>query len=192
MGLFDTVKCEYPLPNPRHQDLSFQTKDLEIGLDEYTITQDGRLVRHPHRGGRGPERDVECPVHGDIRIYCADPDKDRGFIENVVRFTHGRVEWIHPRHDDNGRKVEQPPARKPMRTAPRSEERLTPEMWGRPLTLDEYHEHAPEKLELIRGEIREGEKLLLLVLTSLGLRRAAELVGPERWKKALTEDAKEE
>ena len=33
MGLFDTVRCEYRLPNPAHQDLEFQTKDLDRLLD---------------------------------------------------------------------------------------------------------------------------------------------------------------
>ena len=56
MGMFDEVVCCYPLPH--HQDARFQTKDLSaialgerwIGgtLDEYEITQDGRLRRHAH------------------------------------------------------------------------------------------------------------------------------------------------
>lgn len=96
MGLFDTVHCEFPLPDPRHQGLEFQTKDLECLLDRYTITSDGRLLRHPWRGGRGPERDVEWPIHGDISIYTS---QDGTWIEYSVRFTHGRVEWIRPREE---------------------------------------------------------------------------------------------
>jgi len=34
MGLFDEVRCEYPMANPAHQGLLFQTKDLECLLDE--------------------------------------------------------------------------------------------------------------------------------------------------------------
>jgi hypothetical protein len=45
MGLFDEVRSEYRLPNPAHQDLVFQTKDLENLMDEYVITRRGRLVR---------------------------------------------------------------------------------------------------------------------------------------------------
>src|SRR5262249_43383330 len=52
MGLFDTVTCEYPLPDPSHQHSEFQTKDLECLLDHYTITRDGRLVRHRREGRR--------------------------------------------------------------------------------------------------------------------------------------------
>jgi len=93
MGLFDTVNCEYRMPNPAHQDLEFQTKDLECLLDRYVITRDGRLIR---RGSelRGLERDVEWPFHGDLCIYAGDPENRERLVEYVVRFTHGRVEWI--------------------------------------------------------------------------------------------------
>src|SRR5436305_2154048 len=93
MGLFDTIHCEYPLPDARHQDLDFQTKDLECFLDHYTITYDGRLVLQARRRGLGPDRDIEWPIHGDIRMYTS---VDKAWIEYVVRFTHGRVEWIRP------------------------------------------------------------------------------------------------
>ncbi len=99
MGLFDTVHCEYPLPNAAHQDLEFQTKSLESLLDTYTLTRDGRLMRHARRGGRGGlDRDIEWPLHGDIRIYTSlrPPAGEREWVEYVVRFTHGRVEWIRP------------------------------------------------------------------------------------------------
>lgn len=99
MGLFDTIHCEYPLPDARHQDLDFQTKDLECLLGEYTITRDGRLVRHARRGGLGRlDRDIEWPIHGDIRIYTyiRDPAGETEWIEYVARFTHSRVEWIRP------------------------------------------------------------------------------------------------
>jgi hypothetical protein len=91
--MFDTVHCEYPLPDSQHQGLDFQTKDLECALFDFTITRDGRLVRHALRGGRWAKRDVEFPIHGDIRIYTS---KDKVWIEYAVRFTHGRVEWIRP------------------------------------------------------------------------------------------------
>ncbi len=99
MGMFDTIYCEYPLPDARHQDLDFQTKNLECFLDTYTITVDGRLVRRARRGwgaGAGPERDIEWPLHGDIRIYTSVKSEDPPWVEYVVRFTHGVVEWIRP------------------------------------------------------------------------------------------------
>ena len=97
MGLFDTVRCNYPLPDPRHQDLEYQTKDLECAMDTYTITREGRLVYHARRGWRGPIRDIEWPVHGDVSIYTSHTsDASRTWIEYVVRFTDGCVEWIRP------------------------------------------------------------------------------------------------
>jgi hypothetical protein len=96
--MYDTIYCEYPLPDARHQALDFQTKNLECALFTYTITRDGRLVR---RAGTGwgkdiPDRDTEWPLHGDIRIYTSVKTEDPSWIEYVVRFTHGRVEWIRP------------------------------------------------------------------------------------------------
>jgi len=98
MGIFDTVRCEYPLPDPRDQDLEFQTKDLDPALLHYTITRDGRLVRHANRGGWGSrlDRDIEWPLHGDLRFYTHEKSRDPNWIEYVARFTHGRVEWIRP------------------------------------------------------------------------------------------------
>jgi hypothetical protein len=96
MGLFDTIRCEYPLPDARHQDLEFQTKDLECFLAHYRITRDGRLVFEA-RGGKEPDRDIEWPVHRDISIYTfIETSGDREWVEYVVRFTHDRVEWIRP------------------------------------------------------------------------------------------------
>lgn len=96
MGMFDEVVCRYRLPH--HQDATFQTKDLaavalgERGLggllDEYLITEDGRLRRHVHerewvedagapfRGYLKSVRDwwEDVPeAHGDVVIYTSEP-----------------------------------------------------------------------------------------------------------------------
>lgn len=63
--------------------------------------------------------------------------------------------------------------------------RMRPAIDGRPLTPDEFVAGTPEKLELVDGGIPDGEQLLLLLLTQMGLRRAAHLVGHERWRAAL-------
>jgi hypothetical protein len=74
---------------------------------------------------------------------------------------------------------------------------LKPGNRPRRLTAEEYHLYTPEKLELIRGEVPGAEKLLLLLLTNVGLHRAATLVGHETWRRAIepsepsTEDGKE-
>jgi hypothetical protein len=96
MGIFDNVACDYPLPDPRHQDLEFQTKDLERVMGRYTITRDGRLIRHarPSPFMPAPVRDVEWPIHGDIRIYDLDPDSEQDLIEYAVRSAYRRVDSI--------------------------------------------------------------------------------------------------
>jgi len=47
MGMFDEIKCEYPLPEKFKflQNKTFQTKDFYNVMDEYTITKNGKLVR---------------------------------------------------------------------------------------------------------------------------------------------------
>ena len=53
MGMFDNVRCEYPLPDtpPKIQSDVFQTKSFGDGyiggfMDDYTITKDGQLIFH--------------------------------------------------------------------------------------------------------------------------------------------------
>ena len=99
MGLFDTIHCEYPLPDARHQDLEFQTKDLERLLANYTITRDGRLVRHArNRQARAGPRHRMAASRGHLRFYTSFKiSRESVWVEYVARFTHGRVEWIRPR-----------------------------------------------------------------------------------------------
>jgi hypothetical protein len=106
VGMFDTLRFEYPLPDSRHQDLDFQTKDLECLLDNFTITRDGRLIRNVWRAGEGFTSGTEWPFHGDIRFYTSAEDKT--WIEYVARFTHGHVEWIQPL-EEAGQAVEAAP-----------------------------------------------------------------------------------
>ena len=182
MGLFDIIECEYPIPDDRYQNLQFQTKDLECLLDHYTITRDGRLMRHAKRESHGPEQDVEWPYHGDICIYDSDPDKAHQLLEYVVRFTHGHVEWIRCAGDAEREPCD--PIQVPSPAAD-MQDRLMPDEWGRRLKVDEYISNSPEKLELIDGAIPGTDELLLLLLTGVGLRRAVRLVGADRWRKAL-------
>jgi hypothetical protein len=48
MGSFDTLKCEYPLPNATEevQDSVFQTKSFDCCFKDYTVKKDGTLVEH--------------------------------------------------------------------------------------------------------------------------------------------------
>lgn len=101
MGMFDTIRCRYPLPRPEHQDLEFQTKDLDSLLDHYLISADGRLVRQGRVIAGTADRDVTRPFHGDLRFYTSVGEPEaREWVEYVARFTHSRVEWIQPVRED--------------------------------------------------------------------------------------------
>lgn len=100
MSFFNTVRCDYPLPDPEFQDDEFQTWDLGALFHRYLIAADGRLWRR-RRGvdlfgkhkqdADDTETMADTHYHGDIRL-CASPAK--GWLEYRVRFTHGVVEWI--------------------------------------------------------------------------------------------------
>jgi len=189
MGLFDTVECDYLLPDPRHQHLEFQTKDLACFMERYTITRDGRLLKHPwgdlFEGQRAVvEKDIELPIHGDIRIYDVDPGGGSELVEYVVRFTHGRVERVRRKTEGQTSSEAKPPQPPAPAEGPRQP---VPDVMGRSLTASEFSAHTPEKLELVGGRIPGDKDLLLLLLSSLGLRRAAAIVGYDLWKQALPE-----
>ena len=190
MGLYDTIRCDCPVPDSRLQDAEFQTKSLECAMLRYTITADGRLLQHPGGGlfdepPRFPtlEKDVELPIHGDIDMHEAwSPAPVEEWVEYTVRFTHGRVEWIRPWTKPDARAATpEPPARE--KEAGRGTPH--PDVMGRRLTAREFSSHAPEKLELLAGEVPGGKGLLLLLLTIFGLRRTAALVGYDLWRRAL-------
>ena len=194
MGLFDEVRCEYRLPDPAHQGLVFQTKDLESALDEYVITRRGRLVR-TKRGFLAPRPSrVVCPIHQDLRIYDSVEvaPEEREWVEYVFRFTEGRVTRVRRSRDRGRFKVktwdpeERPKEGGPAAAPPEGEPagRLVPALHARRPTVEEFSAYTPEKLELIDGHVPGEEDLLLLLLTSIGLRRAAEVVGAKLWRSA--------
>ena len=194
MGMFDDVRCEYRLPDPAHQGLVFQTKDLESALDEYVITRRGRLVR-TKRGFLAPRPyRVVCPIHQDLRIYesVEVAPGEREWIEYVFRFTEGRVTRVRRSRDRRRFKVKawdpeelrKPVAPAAMPAGGESAGRLVPTLYPRRPTVEEFSAYTPEKLELIDGHVPGEEDLLLLLLTSIGLRRAAEVVGPRLWRSA--------
>lgn len=46
MGVFDDLRCKYPLPIPEAQDFVFQTKDTDAQYcDDYELREDGTLWR---------------------------------------------------------------------------------------------------------------------------------------------------
>jgi hypothetical protein len=194
VGLFDEVRCEYRLSDPAHQRLVFQTKDLESLLEEYVVTRRGRLVRTRTGWFDGRRCKVVCPIHQDLRIYTSVEvgPEEQEWVEYVFRFTEGRVARVRrsrDRHrfkvkkwDPEERRKEEPVAASPAEAE--GEKRLQPALHPRRPTPEEFSSHTPEKLELIDGHVPGEEALLLLLLTTVGLRRAARLVGPKLWRSA--------
>jgi hypothetical protein len=181
MIAFDRVVCDYPLPEPRDQDREFLTRDLGgFGLDRYTITRDGRLIRQAraNRHGFVPVKDVEWPIDGDIRIVDDDAAPGDTSVEYAVRFRQGRVEWIRRVRVEG---LEVPPISSPAAGG----EVMIPEAMGRPASPEEFWSATPEKLELVDGHIPGEDKLVMILLSTMGLRRVAALVGREAWISAI-------
>lgn len=114
MGMFDDVVCLYPLPNPAHNEIEFQTKDLACELELYVITKDGRLARQLYTDSEVPEEKRPWWVagagiqreptgleylddyHGDLLIYGSETTgaDDDEWVQYIVRFTEGRVSRV--------------------------------------------------------------------------------------------------
>ena len=123
MGMFDELRCEYPLPDAAVQDEVFQTKSFDRELTNYTITADGRLIHHTVRFESVPEEerpyygkpewenpvlrvagsiktistgDVEVSHHGDVYFYTprgAPQTESFEWFEYQARFTEGKLQW---------------------------------------------------------------------------------------------------
>lgn len=80
MGMFDDITCEQPLPaEPKPPGTSFQTKDFDCDMDQYTITADGLLLKHGE----------SVPFHGMLNFYTFTPDSM--WFEYEAKFTDGRL-----------------------------------------------------------------------------------------------------
>ncbi len=91
MGLFDGVRCEYPLPKSPAppEDPEFQTKSLpDPYLREFVIKADGRLVQEVEDG-----QEVEVDYHGDIFFYDLNLETNEWW-EYKARFTKGRLSSV--------------------------------------------------------------------------------------------------
>lgn len=97
MGMFDTLKCEYPLPEKEVQKDSFQTKSLDRLLDNYTITKDGKLILHRRRHYEAAAQKIVVDFHGNLRFYTSKGAREENnfeWFEYVARFTEGNLQWI--------------------------------------------------------------------------------------------------
>ena len=70
MGFYDTIKCEYPLPDPEVQDHDFQTNTFcHTGMDEYRITKYGRLICEYKEEWHGMGGGCEVDTNMDGRLH---------------------------------------------------------------------------------------------------------------------------
>jgi hypothetical protein len=95
MGMTDDVICEFPLAEPRHQDLRYQTKQLLASHQLFRITRDGRLMQDAKHSTPALARDMEWPLGAELEFHTslATP-QGREWISYVARFEDGRVESI--------------------------------------------------------------------------------------------------
>lgn len=111
MGMFDYLRCKYPLPVEGANEMLFQTKDTpEQQLDQYEIREDGTLWhqdydiedhRDPNAKGiartfgmmtRVNERWEPEPMTGEIRFY----EGGKGWwVEFSAYFVGGKLRELH-------------------------------------------------------------------------------------------------
>jgi hypothetical protein len=113
MGMFDYLKCKYPLPNAGDNDLEYQTKDTPAQfLDHYEIRTDGTLwhldydiedrsdpnaeglARWAGRLSHVNERWEPVPFTGEIRFYHY--ISEAGRTEFSAYFVNGMLNFLTP------------------------------------------------------------------------------------------------
>lgn len=113
MGMFDTVKCRYPLPLPEYQEREFQTKDTPCQLYEYEIAANGHLFRKEDGAL------MRYKFTGWINFYTSDRewswryDRDfmnLGWIEFKAEFARGALLDIQLVEQRKAEPIATPPA----------------------------------------------------------------------------------
>ncbi|CAN5485321.1 hypothetical protein BH10ACI1_BH10ACI1_22070 [soil metagenome] len=92
MGLFDNLKCEYPLNEKENQELIFQTKSLYCFMESYTISVDGFLFHDSKFWGR-----TKVAFSGEIHFYSSrgsHQDKNFEWIEYRTKFVEGKLDKL--------------------------------------------------------------------------------------------------
>lgn len=95
MGMFDEIVIRYPLPeHPEMQNRVFQTKDLELMLERYTITKEGYLtLLSADEDGRLVPAILN--LSQTVSFYgFVDDETNEGWVEYVCQFWEGKLEHI--------------------------------------------------------------------------------------------------
>lgn len=107
MGLFDELRCKYPLPIAGANDLLFQTKSFDSPyMDQYEIREDGTIwyetyvLRHEENAdaplGFYQRRDdatwVQLTTTDEVRFYTSDANEK--WIEFSAHFVGGKLKHL--------------------------------------------------------------------------------------------------
>ena len=96
MGMFDDLRCNYPLPVAGANERDYQTKDTPCQyLHKYEITAEG-VLRHQEwdaEEGRKTEWIGHPDFVGEVRFY--DCEKGGGWIEFSAYFVNGLLKELH-------------------------------------------------------------------------------------------------
>lgn len=99
MGMYDDLRCDYPLPVPDAPADGYQTKSLDRLLDNYRLDAYGKLWRVDPGGHEVPWR-----FTGTLNFYRPYHDlESRGWIEFDADLNRGRVTDIRVRYETGGR-----------------------------------------------------------------------------------------
>jgi hypothetical protein len=115
MGMFDELRCRYPLPVDGANELLYQTKSLTNALDQYQISEQGELSRldydledrsDPTKPGllalvgiatRVNERWVPEPLTGEVRFHGSLDGSwsEQSWLEFSAYFVKGKLRELH-------------------------------------------------------------------------------------------------
>lgn len=92
MGMFDYVRCEYPLPDGRNPTAnSYQTKDLYLELGLATITAEGQLLYRDYEEPESSNRNDDYT--GSLSFYDF-VSKTGEWFEYTAEFVDGKLQSI--------------------------------------------------------------------------------------------------
>ena len=121
MGMFDDLKCDYPLPAHVDKGTWFQTKDTPAqALDKYWIDESGKLWHEQYDIEDRSDPDAEgieriCGMctrvnkrweplpdfSGPISFYAFKDDKrNKGWTEFLASFVDGQIQTVAVTRDD--------------------------------------------------------------------------------------------
>jgi len=100
MGMFDTVKCEYALPEKfaKYQNELFQTKSLICAMDIYKLTSNGELWWVANEFSDDEDSPKKPPekmdLTGELRFYHWDTEEDL-WAEFIALFVNGKMIYFN-------------------------------------------------------------------------------------------------